>query len=545
MKRILACASLFAFIAVVVCGMAFAVPTKCGSYTFDGTKSKAHGYGKLTYRWDLGDGSTAEGPVVTHTYDKAGEYTVKLTVTDESGLPCDTGLSSQTVKVNTPPKAVFNGPDTACTGSELTFDAGSSSSDTSRDLSYRWTFGDGTSAEGARVTKTFTKGGIYKVQLIVDDNLGTECSTECAYLNVKVNTPPVANAGGKDIVMTCIRPGSEYGVTFNGSGSDADGDKLSYSWNFGDGSSAEGARVTHVYEKGGTYKATLIVDDGSGSSCSTASDTVNVTLSKAPQADAGKAAEACVGSEIAFDGSGSVAESGATYTWDFGDGTSATGPRVSHSYSKGGRYSAMLTVDNGECRSVDGVAVSVNAPPTATLTGPDRACVGDRVIFDASGSSDPEGDRLTYTWDFGDGELMQLSSKECRVYERGGTFTVKVMVDDGKGTSCSTAYATTVIKVNSRPVAAIGKCDACCVGVETTFDGTASSDPDGDRLEYTWDFGDGATATGAKVTHAYSAPGNYKVMLKVDDGQGTDCSVSYASYEARIHVNPEAVISVR
>jgi len=546
MKRVLVVLALIAFLAISITG-AYAVPTKCNGFTFDGTKSKAYGQGKLTYRWDLGDGNTAEGAVVSHTYDKAGQYTVKLSVTDESGLPCDTAMNNMTVKVNMPPVVVFNGPDAGCAGYELSFDASSTRSESSKDLTYRWTFGDGTSAEGVRVTKRFEKGGMYKVQLIVDDNLSTECSTECAYLNVKVNTPPTANAGGKDIVMTCLRPGAEYGVTFSGSGSDADGDKLTYNWNFGDGASAEGARVTHVYTKGGAYKATLIVDDGSNSSCSTASDTINVTLSKAPQANAGKAAEACVGSEVAFDGSASVVEAGqnASYTWDFGDGTTATGARVSHAYGKGGKYNAMLTVDNGECKSVDGVSVLVNAPPTAMLTAPDTACVGDKVMFDASGSNDPEGDRLKYTWDFGDGELMELGPRECRVYEKGGTYRVKVMVDDGKGTPCSTAYATTNIKVNTRPVAAMAKCDACCIGVQTVFDGSSSSDADGDQLTYTWDFGDGASATGAKATHAYDKAGTYKVMLKVDDGSGTECSASYTYYDARIHEGPEAVISVR
>lgn len=545
MNRVLVLLALVALLVTSVAGTSIAL-TKCNDFTFDGTKSKAYGGTKLNYKWDFGDGTTAEGPVVRHHYEKAGEYNVKLSVTDQSGLPCDTAFRAQTVKVSVPPVVEFTGPDAICADSEVTFDA-SATSVNSPNASYNWTFSDGTSAEGVRVTKKFEKGGTYKVQLIVDDNLGTECSTECAYMNVKVNTPPTANAGGRDIMMTCMRPGSEYAVTFNGSGSDADGDCLTYNWNFGDGTSAQGARATHVYEKGGTYKATLIVDDGSGSTCSMASDSVNVTLSKAPQANAGKNAEVCLGSEVAFDGSASMVEAGqdVKYTWDFGDGQSATGARVTHSYAKGGKYTAMLTVDNGECKSVDGVTVLVNAPPTAMLEAPKVACVGDKVMFDASGSNDPEGDRLKYTWDFGDGELMDLSARECRVYEKGGTYNVKVMVDDCKGTPCSTAYAATTIRINTRPIAAIAPCDACCVGVMTTFDGSASSDADGDQLTYTWDFGDGATATGAKVTHAYDRAGNYRVTLTVDDNSGTDCSKSYTCYEARIHEGPEADIIVR
>lgn len=535
-----------ALVALALCSYAVAGGGKCNDYTFDGTKSKATGYGKLNYHWDFGDGTTSNEPVVTHHYDRAGNYTVKLTVTDQSGLPCDSGISSQMVTVNTPPNAVFNGPDSICAGSEVTFDASASASGSGKGLTYNWTFGDGTSAEGARVTKIFQKGGKYKVQLLVDDNQGTECSGGCAYMDVKVNTAPVANAGS-DISMTCMKPDAPYTVSFNGSGSDADGDPLTYTWNFGDGATVTGSRVTHTYETGGTHRATLIVDDGSGTACSSDSSSVNVTLSRTPQANAGQDMAACAGDTVTFDGSKSqVADSGnITYTWDFGDGATATGARASHSYEKGGKYYATLTVDNGECKSSDSARVDINSAPVAALDKVDPICVGDQVVFDASKSHDPDGDRLKYTWNFGDGELVEGGPQECRIYEKGGTYTVKVMIDDGKGTPCSTDMASININVNTRPVAAIAPSDACCVGVTTTFDGTASSDADGDSLTYAWDFGDGSTGTGAKAPHSYSKAGRYKVVLKVDDGKGSPCSVSYAYVDAKIHEAPESVISVR
>lgn len=547
MNKILACIVAAIFITTAACSLALAGGDKCNDFTFDATKSRAYGGDKLNYHWDFGDGTTSDKPVVTHRFEKAGNYTVRLTVTDSSGLPCDSAAANVPVKVNVPPTSVFNGPDMACTGSEIRFDASSSRSEMSRDMAYHWTFGDGTSAEGVTVKKVYEKGGNYKVQLIVDDNLGTECSTECSYLNVKVNTPPTANAGGKDINMTCMKTGSEYAVRFSGSGSDADGDKLTYTWNFGDGTSAEGASATHVYAKGGSYRATLTVDDGSGSGCSMASDSINVNLSKAPRAFAGNDMKACVGSQVDFDGTGSVVEEGQSvnYTWDFGDGATGTGIRTSHSYSKGGKHTAILTVDSGECKSSDSVMVEVNSSPMAALADVEKVCVGDKVILDASGSRDPDGDGLSYTWDFGDGELVNGKATECRIYEKGGTYTARVTVDDGKGTPCSTSVAATIVKVNTRPIAMLKPSDACCVGVESMFDASGSSDPDGDSLSYSWSFGDGSTATGPRASHVYNSPGRYKVSVTVDDGSGTPCSLSSAATDAVIHENPNAVISVR
>ncbi len=61
---------------------------------------------------------------------------------------------------------------------------------------------------------------------------------------------------------------------------------------------------------------------------------------------------------------------------------------------------------------------------------------------------------------------------------------------------------------------------ASCTSLSCTFDGSGSSDPDGDHLTYSWDFGDGATASGVTASHVYAASGNYTVKLTVNDGRG-------------------------
>jgi PKD repeat protein len=60
------------------------------------------------------------------------------------------------------------------------------------------------------------------------------------------------------------------------------------------------------------------------------------------------------------------------------------------------------------------------------------------------------------------------------------------------------------------------------MGEVLSLDGTGSSDPDGDTLTYSWDLGDGTTATGAVVTHSYTLPGTYTVTLTVNDGELSD-----------------------
>jgi outer membrane protein OmpA-like peptidoglycan-associated protein len=80
-----------------------------------------------------------------------------------------------------------------------------------------------------------------------------------------------------------------------------------------------------------------------------------------------------------------------------------------------------------------------NRQPVCRLTAPAQGQVGEAVTLDASGSSDPDGDPLSYTWDFGDGTppARTTTSRTTHSYARIGGYAVKVTVDDGRGGSCT------------------------------------------------------------------------------------------------------------
>lgn len=71
---------------------------------------------------------------------------------------------------------------------------------------------------------------------------------------------------------------------------------------------------------------------------------------------------------------------------------------------------------------------------------------------------------------------------------------------------------------NEPPIANPGGPYLAAVNTEIIFDGTGSSDPDGDPLTYTWTFGDGQSGTGSQPTHSYTSAGIYNTCLVVNDG---------------------------
>ena len=165
--------------------------------------------------------------------------------------------------------------------------------------------------------------------------------------------------------------------------------------------------------------------------------------------------------------------------------------------------------------------VGTNAAPVAAPGGPYSGYRQRPLAFDGTASSDPDGDTLSYAWDFGDG-TAGTGATPTHVYASTGTFTVALTVSDGVAVStAATTTATVDVPPNSDPVANAGGPYAGARQQALTFNGTGSSDPDGDSLTYTWDFGDGSAAgTGPTPTHAYATLGMFTVILTVDDGNG-------------------------
>lgn len=346
--------------------------SSCSKFIFDATSSYDPNNDKLVYAWDFGDGFTSSQPIVTHIYKTAGDYNVSLTVKDSSGLHCDTSVTTQKIKASIYPVLNFKLPEVICIQDVLTLDASATVGNAAGTVGYAWDFGDGTKAEGKSVSKVYEKNGVYAVKLTVNDNENTPCSIASIEKLVRVNSAPSADAG-EDIEI-CFPEKKEYQVSFFGVKSyDPDLDKLIYTWNFGDGTTATGATVTHIYKRGGIYTAELTVTDARGTFCSTAKDTVTVKINKSPVAIVGENLACCAYQDSLFDGSASYDPDGdqLNYSWDFGDGESAQGAKVSHIYKNSGTYTVSLKVDDGSnticSNATSSFEAKVNETPVSVI----------------------------------------------------------------------------------------------------------------------------------------------------------------------------------
>lgn len=151
---------------------------------------------------------------------------------------------------------------------------------------------------------------------------------------------------------------------------------------------------------------------------------------------------------VLFDASRSTDPQGplTDHLWDFGDGSPVVaGREIQHTYSRAGEYLVTLVVvgPSGTGRTTTFVR-ALNNPPTASFTFlPADPFQEESVTFDASGSSDPDGDIARYAWDFGDGGTGE-GKVVNHAFANPGQFTVILTVTDAAGAE---AKATRSVKV--------------------------------------------------------------------------------------------------
>jgi len=337
------------------------------------------------------------------------------------------------------------------TGEPVSFDASASRDPDGGLVAYVWDFGDGQSAIGLQPVHTYRQAGSYTVTLTVSDDTGLVNADASDTMIVEVRDPPAILASGP--AVGCSGKPMSWTAQFPG-GSPAQSARIS--WNFGDGVTAQGPSVTHTYRRPGRYQVTMFTDNSGQLAGSRRSSTSQLWINQPPVARAGPDQLICPGAVVQFDGSGSRDPDGTvqSYRWDFGDGITSNLENPVHAFQKPGTYKVRLTVgddaDAGCSTATDETTVVVNRPPVAKIGNGRLAYIGganDAFLLDGSGSSDQDGDALSYEWTLGDGTTL-YGQRVRQNFIDAGKVPVTLTVRDTSGLSCG--IATDKVRLNVR-----------------------------------------------------------------------------------------------
>jgi len=484
------------------------------TYQFDGSDSM----GVITnYTWSFIYNSTniiLYDEMPNYTFWTYGDYNVTLNVTNSCG---DYSEDNMILSVGSLPIADAGGPYFGYTNSTVTLNASGTSSPDGRTITnYTWTI-NGTKYYGdsnpyLNISTVGYSSGIYNVTLNVTTSIGFQDENTST---LKLQDYPIADAG----------PDQYYTGNHTLNGSASIGEIINYTWTFtynGTPVSLYGPVVVYNFSIEGTYNVTLTVTDGNYSD----SD-VMVIHAYQLNADAGPDDTTYTNLEYQFNGSGSNGDS-LNYTWNFTDAGSPVtlyGETPTYNFTNYGVYNVTLTVtDSFNDTDTDWVIITVLSKPIADA-GPPQAGLKGYYTLNGSGSHDLDGVIVNYTWTFtynGSTEHLYLTYP---MFYFGilGDYEITLMVTDDDGL---TGNDTTWVNVtNADPVADAG---SDITGKRLiTFDGTGSTDVDGEIVNYTWNFTDAGTpVTLYGPTPSYdfniSQPPILVTLTVTDDEGGTD-----------------------
>ncbi|HET9252233.1 MAG TPA: putative Ig domain-containing protein, partial [Candidatus Eisenbacteria bacterium] len=514
-----------------------------------------------TLTFSLGAGAPAGAAITaggnftwTPTAAQIGVHPITVIVTD-NGTPAlnDTETIQVTVTdTNDPPVLAAIGNKTVAEGSLLSFTA--TATDPDAGDSFTFSLGAGAPAgaaitAGGNFTWTPTEAqgpGTFPITVIVTDS-GSLSDSETIQVTVtEVNAAPVLAAIGDKTV----NEGSLLSFTATATDSDIPANTLTFSLGAGAPAGAAitaGGNFTWTPTEAqgpGVYPITINVADN-GAPVGTDSETIQVTVnevSAAPVLNAIGNKTVNEGSLLSFTATASDAD-GDALTFSLGAGapagaaiTAAGAFTWTPTEAQGpGAYSITVCVSDGTTSDCETITVTVNEVNVApVLSQPSDMTVNEGASDTQQlTATDADIPANTLTFSKVTGPLFVTVSGSGLVTvapgsNDAGDYAVSVRVSDGTANDTKT-FNVHVNNVNNAPIADANGPYSGATGANVTFDGSGSSDPDGDALTYAWDFGDGGTGSGVNPTHVYAAAGTYNVTLTVEDTGGlTDTDATTA-----------------
>lgn len=410
-------------------------PTALGNPTFF-TATIPAAPDSYSYSWRFGDGATASGPRVQHTYTTAGpagKFTAEVIV-ERNGETDRRSTDVFIFEIPDPPTP----PPPPPTNLRVVCDAGIEANnpvtcvatvEAGTDIVYTWNMGDGTEfLQGSSVTHAYQTPGPYTVQVTASNNQGSAAaSTTITILDESITSldfaPTVRLIAGEAVsFLARIERGTN----------------VSYEWTWGDGDVVIGGHEGwHIYDHPGVYEVSVRAWNSRSQLITAKQFQIHIrppsnlqVFNNSPQP---------AGSDITFNAMVTSGEA-VIYTWDWGDNTSpVTTPTASirHEYSLPGKYVLRLTATNsgGSTELMQIVYISVQPPvPEAVINwNRDLRIPGQSILFTACFKlpDEPCGNIdsfVEYRWDFGDGKPITITHRPVveHTYQEPGRFAVSL-----------------------------------------------------------------------------------------------------------------------
>lgn len=302
---------------------------------------------------------------------------------------------------------------------------------------------------------------------------------------------------------------------------------------------ADNATYTAAYAKSGSHSFSVVAVDSAGLRSAAVGPLWLAVANRNPTAAiAANNSNPLSLEPVSFSGAGSTDMDGSVriFTWDAGTLGFGAGPEFALTFPRPGDYLVVLTVTDDEGAFAQAfliIAIGNRAPQPVLEVNVTSTLTLLPVFFSAANSSDPDGQIVSYEFQFDDGTLVNQTSPEVtHAFATPGTWGAWLEVTDDWGATARTRLA--VIIENRAPVVTWSAATrfAATEGVSSAFEADVQ-DLDSNLTSFSVDFGDGTRTTGVlsggtgtvAVSHIYASEGVWSLALVVADEWGTSTTV--------------------
>jgi gliding motility-associated-like protein len=395
--------------------------------------------------------------------------------------------------------------------------------------SWSWDFGNGQTSILQDPTVTFITAGTYTIRLTATNSTGSDTKTKVKYITVFRN--PEADFKVNKVVA-CINEN----IVFTDNSKQGDAALKDWYWFFGDGETIHSKNPTHAYKNAGIYTVTLIVTDNNN--CINTIIKNNLIEIKGVKAGfyVNSPYFCSVPAVAIFTNLSTPASAITKFSWNFGDGNTSNSSNPTNPYTKNGKYTVKLKVEDqfgcsDEITKTNYIEVEkFIADFDFTIND---SCAPAHVQF-TNKSTNVSG--LSYDWDFGNGSNTDVEDPGY-TYNNPGNYNVKLTISKN---GCSSTK-TKIVNVYSVP-AAYFSADTqtfCKIPFNVKFSIFFPG-----NYSFLWNFGDNTSSTTQQPTHQYKSFGSFSVTLRITDNS-TGCTKEFVKNGYIVASPPDVKVEIQ
>lgn len=464
--------------------------------------------GRINERlWVFGDGGVSAEQNPTHTYERAGIFSVILTVKGPGGS--NTIIKPGLINAEGVPIAQF---ESSATAGFAPLEVEFNDLSTGNITNWLWDFGDGNTSTEQNPSHTYDTEGLFTVTLEVGGPGGTNSIEKTNLIRVLPKSIPVAGFSAN--VTAGFIP---LEVQFFDLST---GEITSRIWDFGDGGSSSEQSPLHVYNSEGIFNISLEVIGPQDSDTESKAGFIQALPVGKPRVEfSANPTAAFEPLTVRFTDLTEGAEI-LNWLWDFGDGGVSAERSPAHTYKTEGIFTPALTVNGRGGAAFKKktnlvIAISKGSPVAEFTANPTVFFLPAAVNFtDLS-----EGDNIvSWIWNFGDGGIS-AERNPTHTYNTPGHYNVTLTVSNANGAGRET-------KTNLVNAVSVGEplseFNAAPQTGFAPFEVRFNELAEGDIDNFFWDFGDGATSVEKNPAHIYKRDGLFAVSLTVSGSNGAN-----------------------